>query len=372
MTDYQALDANNQAEPRRSPSPTRTGEGGRSGKIIACWRDGVKRVNHAPAILFGVFALTILMALPLGLVVRGMIAEHLGNSLAADTAAQGVNYDWWNEFMQQSSGLGSTFVPSIIGFAAPLRDLSDLADNAPMATTMAGAVTAFLLLWAFLTGGILDRYARGRTLHTSGFFAACGVFFFRFLRLGAIAFVAYALLFGYVHGWLLDAAYDRWTHDLNVERQAFFVRVLLYLVFAGLLAAVNLVVDYAKVRAVVEDRRSMVGALAASARFIARHARATVALYLLNTFMFAVILLVYRIVAPDGGWRGAAVWVAFAIGELYVLARVWAKLVFLASETSLFQTRLAHAGYASFPEPRPTDPPIVNALGAPPLAPPQP
>ncbi len=330
-------------------------------KIIDCWRDGMRRVNAAPAILFGVFLLTILMALPLGLVVRSMIKEHLGNSLATEPAS----YDWWAEFAQQSSGLGTTFVPSIIGFAAPLHNLSDLIDNVPMATTMAGAVTAFLLLWAFLTGGILDRYARGRTLHTPGFFAASGVFFFRFLRLGLIALVAYAFLFWHVHDWFFDVFYQKWTRDLNVERQAFFVRVLLYVAFAALMAAVNLVVDYAKIRAVVEDRRSMIGALAASARFVVRHSRATVALYLLNTFLFAAILFVYRFVAPGGGWHGAAVWIAFAIGELYIVARVWAKLVFLASETSLFQSRLAHAGYAAFPEPRPSEPPIVDALGAP-------
>jgi hypothetical protein len=187
-----------------------------------------------------------------------------------------------------------------------------------------------------------------------------------------MAFIAYALLFGYVHGWLLDAAYDRWTQDLNVERQAFFVRVLLYVVFGALVAAVNLIVDYAKIRAVVEDRRSMIGAVAASARFVLRHARATAALYLLNTLLFAAVLVAYRIAAPGGSWHGAAVWVAFGVGELYILARVWAKLVFLASETSLFQSRLAHAGYASFPEPRPSEPPIVNALGAPPPVPPQP
>lgn len=338
-------------------------------KIIDCWRDGARRVNHAPAILFGMFALTILMALPLGLVVRGMIAGHLGSSLAADTAADRVNYDWWNEFMQQSSGLGTTFVPSIIGFAAPLRNLSDLIDNAPMAATMAGVVAAFLLLWAFLTGGVLDRYARGRTLHTPGFFAACGVFFFRFLRLGVIAFVLYAFLFWHVHDWLFDASYDRWTRDVDVERQAFFIRVLLYVIFGALLAAVNLVMDYAKIRAVVEDRRSMIGAVAASARFVFRHTRAALALYLLNTFLFAVILLAYRFAAPGGGWHGLAIWIAFAIGELYILARVWAKLLFLASQTSLFQSRLAHAAYAAFPAPAPSDPPIVDALATPPISP---
>jgi hypothetical protein len=341
-----------------------TGRRAEAGPSVGfCWRMGVRRVNDAPAILLAVWALTLLLALPLGLVLREMIRDHLGSSLAAASAAEGVNYDWWNEFLAQAAGLGGTLVPSIIGFAAPLRNLSDLVDNLPLAGTVTSMVTVWLLLWAFLAGGILDRYARGRTVHTHGFFAACGVFFFRFLRLGAIAWLAYAFLFAYVHGWLFDDAYGRLTRDVNVERQALSIRGSLYLLFAGLLGLVNVIVDYAKVRAVVEDRRSMIGALTAGARFAVRHPRAVGGLYLLNALVFLLILLLYRAAAPGAGWSGAGIWVAFAIVQAYVVARVWAKLVFLASETVLFQTRLAHVGYTAFPERVLPDPPSVEALG---------
>jgi hypothetical protein len=332
--------------------------------VGACWREGVRRVHNAPAILFAIWCMTVLLSLPLGLVLRGLIEDHLGSSLAAETAADGVNYDWWNEFMQQSTGLGSTFVPSVIGFAAPLRNLSDLVDNAPLAATVTSMVIAWLALWAFLVGGILDRYARGRTVHTHGFFAACGVFFFRFLRLGAMAWLCYLFLFGYVHGWLFDGAYASLTRDSSVERQAFLVRAALYVLFTALLAVVNVVFDYAKVRAVVEDRRSMIGALVSAFRFVVRNPGATIGLYLLNTAVFLAILLLYSEVAPGAGWSGAGVWAAFAIVQAYIILRIWAKLAFLSSETVLFQARLAHACYAAFPERGLLDPPMVEALGA--------
>jgi hypothetical protein len=334
-----------------------------------CFRDGVRRVHSAPAILFAVWLLSLLLALPLALVLRGLIRASLGASLAAESAAIGVNYDWWNEFLQQTGGIGSSFVPSIIGFAAPLGNLSNLLDNRPLAATLASLVVVWLAMWAFIAGGIFDRYARARTTHTPAFFAACGVFFFRFLRLGAMAWLAYWLLFRFVHGLLFDAGWDRWTRNLTSEREAFWIRVALYVVFAALLAAVNLVVDYAKVRAVVEDRRSMIGALLASARFVARHPRGTVLLYLLNTAVFAAILAVYAMVAPGAGWQGAGVWLAFLGTQLYIVARIWAKLVFAASQVLLFQSRLAHAGFAAFPGPPPLEPPVVEALG-PPVSPP--
>jgi hypothetical protein len=186
-----------------------------------------------------------------------------------------------------------------------------------------------------------------------------------------MAGLVYWFLFGLVHGWLFDALYERWTRNFAVERSAFVVRLSLYVLFAALLAAVNIIVDYAKVRAVVEDRRSMIGALLGGARFVWRHPRATLGLYLLNTVVFALILLVYAQLAPGAGWRGAGVWFAFAVTQVYILARVWAKLVFAASEIALFQSRLAHAGYAAFPEHRAAEPPVIESMGPAPIPPPR-
>jgi hypothetical protein len=67
---------------------------------------------------------------------------------------------------------------------------------------------------------------------------------------------------------------------------------------ADVLVAVNAVVDYAKVRAVVEDRRSMVGALVAALRFVRRNAAAVFGLYLLDAAVFVALLIVYALVAP--------------------------------------------------------------------------
>ena len=56
----------------------------------------------------------------------------------------------------------TTFVPTIVGFGAVLDNLSGLLDNQPLATTIAGVTSAWLVLWSFLSGGIIDRYARAR------------------------------------------------------------------------------------------------------------------------------------------------------------------------------------------------------------------
>lgn len=327
----------------------------------SAWRDGVRRVNAAPMVLAGMYLLTLLLALPLSLALRGMIAAHLGDSLFADRLATGTSYDWWQEFLAQASGLGTTFVPSIIGFGAVLDNLGGLLDNLPMATTIAGATGAWLVLWSFLSGGVLDRYARMRPTRTTGFFAACGTHFWRFLRIGLLSLLAYYTLFGFVHPWLFDDFYPWATRDMTVERSAFVVRLLCYLAFGTFLIVVNLVFDYARIRTVVEDRHSAVGALVAGARFVRRHP-STLRLYLLNGAGFILLALVYALVAP-GAPSGLAIWIALALGQLYILLRHYVKLLFYASQVAYFQGSLAHAAYTAAPPVVWPESPAAESIG---------
>jgi hypothetical protein len=303
-----------------------------------------------------------LVSVPLALAMRGLLAQHLGSSLAAESAANGVNYDWMQEFGAQASGLGTTFTPTIIGFGAVLDNLSGFIDNTRRPIVIIGAAAVYIVLWIFLAGGMLDRLARDRPAHASGFFAASGGFFFRFLRLAAVQWVVYAVLFGALHPWLFDTLYPRMTHEIAVERTAFAIRAGLYLVFGAAVAAATMLFDYAKVRAVVEDRRSMVGAIGAAAGFIRRNAGGAVVLFLLNFAAVVAALAVYAVVAPGAGRAGIVMWLGLAMGQVYVLARLWVKLTFWASETALFQGRLGHAGYVARAEPTWPESPAADAI----------
>jgi len=329
---------------------------------FSAWLDGVRRVRQAPAVLVGVWIVTILVSLPLTLVLREMIAQHLGASLAGERAAAGVDSDWMQEFADQATGVGVTFKPTIIGFGAVLDNLSAFFDNTTRPLVVLSAASAYIVVWLFLAGGVIDRYARGRPTRAHGFFSACGELFFRFLRLAVVQWAVYALLFGLVHHWLFDRIFPQITRDLTVERTAFFIRAALYLVFGLLIAAVNLIFDYTKVRIVVEDRRSAVGAIAAAMRFVMRNPGATIALYAMNCAVFVLVLAGYAIVAPGGRGAGVMMWLAFAIGQMYVLARLCVKLAFWASETALFQSRFGHAGYVARPQPTWPDSPAAEAI----------
>ncbi len=182
------------------------------------WRDGWKRVLAAPAIVAGVFAMTFLLALPLAVTVRGMLASHLGSSLAAETAASG-------DQLRLVAGVhraGHRAGDHVHAERHRLRDgAGQHQRRARRARTHRAArhgARAVLVGWAFLSGGILDRYARQRPIRAHGFFAASGVYVFRFLRLAAIAGLIYWWLFAYVHPWLFDTQFDNLTRGMSMER----------------------------------------------------------------------------------------------------------------------------------------------------------
>jgi hypothetical protein len=327
--------------------------------VLSAFRDGLRRVWRAGWLVLGVWVSTLALAAPAAWLLRGLLADHLGASLMAEQAARGVNYDWWQEFLAQSTGFGQTFTPAVIGFAAVLDSLSRLADNTPLAPALLVLVGAQVLVSLFLAGGVIDRLARDRAVGAGAFFAACGTFFFRFLRLGLGAALVYWALFAVVHPWLFDVVYPAWTHDFTEERTAFAARAALYLPFSIMVMGVNVLVDYAKIRAVVEDRRSMIGAAMAGARFVARHPAKTLGLYLLDTVLFLAVTSLYALAAPGAS---AGVVLAFVIGQLYIVLRVVVRLQFAASQTALFQSRLAHAGYVATRVPRWPDSPAAEAL----------
>ena len=327
--------------------------------MLSAFIDGINRVKNAPALVAGLWLSTLLLAVPPAIVLQQMIGAHLGGSLAAEAAAEGVNYDWWNEFLAQTSGVGATFVPAIIGFAAVMKNIASVADKPQIPAVISIVVITYLTLSLFLAGGILDRLARDRALGAGAFFSACGVYFVRFIRLGIVMAVVYGVLFGPYHAWLFDTLYPALIENLTVERTAFFIRLALYAAFALPLFAANMLFDYAKVRAVVEDRRSMLGALAASWRFIARNPAATTGVYAINALVFLLVIGLYALIAPGAGADA----LAFAIGQLYIVMRVIVRLLFAASQTALFQGRLAHAGYVARPIPKWPDSPAAEAIG---------
>jgi hypothetical protein len=329
-----------------------------TGAFVAGWR----RVLSAPRLVIGVWLATTLAALPPALAVRSAIEGDLGSSLVASRVAAGVDAGWWQEFQARAQAEATTLSTVVIGAAAPIANWSRFVDAPGVPPVLVVAVAFALGVWIFLSGGAIDRLARARPVGTRAFVGTCGVFFFRFLRLTILVGAAYWLIASPFHAVLFGGVYRWLTRDLSSERVAFAWRLICYAIWLAPLVVVNVVADYAKARAVIEDRRSMLGALAAGGRFVRRHPGAVTAVYVANALVLAVAFSVYLLLAPGaqgGDWRLLAV---LGIGQAWIVMRILTRLAFMSTSAALVQRSLAHAEYTATPPPVWPDSPAAEAI----------
>jgi hypothetical protein len=294
--------------------------------------EGYRRVWYAPALLAGIATTCIVLLLPHRLSVFGTMSDDWGLRTLLERAL----WEWHGGW---ALALGGRTTPSAPGLAS---------------TTAVG-----LLLWMFLAGGILDRVARARPIRTAAFFAACGQYFMRFIRLSLLLAPAYWWLFGWLHPYLLTTVLPQWTAGMTMRRDIIAAETTVHLGFLLAVGMVTLVADYARVRAVVEDRRSMLGAIAAALRFMRRRPGRVVGLYLISALPAAAVIRLWfgASAVPDGSAAYGA-----TILTVYLVLRVWTRLAWMASEVVFFQGELAHASYTAAPLPLWPESPAAEAL----------
>lgn len=317
--------------------------------VVGAWLEGWRRAIRAPGVALAAWALTVLVTLPLAALLREDVAAHLGSSAMAEDALHGWSQDWSGEFASEARDIAATLTREVLGATVTVATLSRIAEGVSLPPWLAGTVVVYLIIWIFLSGGIVDRLARARPLGAAMFLSLCGRYFGRLLRLALGAALAYWLLFGFVHPLLFGSVFDAWTRDATNEPRSLALLAALYAVFFVLLGIVSLVIDFTRVRLVVEDRRSTLAALAAGLRFVRRRFWRTVGLYALNIAGQVVIARVWFQIAV--GADGPDV-VALLVAQLYLVARIWSRMAFLGSEAVFYQGELAHATYTAAPLPR--------------------
>jgi hypothetical protein len=317
--------------------------------VIGAFVEGWRRVLRAPAVTASLFTAALVLGLPLAVPLHSIL-EPADIGLPEGAAAG-------DDLLARVQELTRPFLHELVGFGGTLTTSGDWLARAAREPIAATPAVTYVALWLFLSGGILDRFARARPIRTAAFFAACGVYFVRFLRLSVIAAFAYYLLFLWMYPFLYVHLFDHLTQGLSLDPT--WIRVVLGIVFGLALFLVSVVMDFAKVRAVVEDRRGMLGAVAASIRFMRRRPMRVLSLYVLNVIALLLVFRLWLLAMPG---PDTSAWSALFLTLLFLLARIWARLAFMASEVVFFQGELAHREYTAAPMPIWPDAPEVEAL----------
>jgi len=301
---------------------------------------GIADVLRAPLLLVGVALITLIVALPFAGVLHSRLQASLSVQPHIDRNDTEIDPEWWMEFREQARGLEATFTPAVLGFAATLDGISNVLDGNRIPLAIVAPLLLSTVAWAFIWGGVLHRFKSGRGLGVGGFLRAGRAHFMSFLLIAVSAAIVNLILYLTVHRVLFGPVHAVLTGMTSTERDAFFVRVILYAIFFSLVALVSLIADYSRVAAVAIGGSSTSGLIRASTRFIRDRFIAVALLFVLTGAIFVVVTVAYGSLevvggAEVGGWR------AIAIGQAYVLVRLAIRLTFAASELRLFNANQA-------------------------------
>jgi hypothetical protein len=202
--------------------------------------------------------------------------------------------------------------------------------------TVGGAVFLMFLLHVFFAGGLLAVFhSEDRSFTFPKFFAGSGTYFLRFLRLAVLTLAA---LFGISEAKrrFLDPIVERAEAAQTSEWGGLLWQWWPALAVLLVVTFVVLVADYAKVRTVVEGRKSMLGAIVRSLVLILRHPRRTLGLFFLIALLEGGVLLLFTVFQrfAENVRSTAALVAALVLSQALVFSRLAFRALHFSAEVA--------------------------------------
>ncbi len=288
--------------------------------ILKSYGSGIRKASSQGKMVLVMWAFNLLFGAVVYFVGRGYFGNSLGQSALGEALKR---FD---------TGL---FLEMLIHNGAPLPMMFKLL-----------LLLAFLYYWVsiFLTGGILHvlfsaggegRNEQGRRRFAPTFFQGAGRYFGRFFRLEVYSLVLWVMFL--LFQWVLWILAGPLTSDGTNEK----MMVYTFWVWLGLNLAlvffIRMILDYARIIIVRTDTGRVWSSLWAAIGFVFRRLFGTLALYYLLLITAVVIFLVYWGVHSRVSTVSlAAVWLAFFIGQVFIISRGWLKVAFQAAQLSYY------------------------------------
>jgi hypothetical protein len=289
-------------------------------KVLQSYGSGIRQASSRGKMVLVLWAFNLLFAAVVYFVGRGYFVNALGQSALGQT------------LKQFNAGL---FLEMLTHNAAPVGMMIKVI-----------VVLAFLYYWVsvFLTGGILhillsDNASTGdepgRRRFAPAFFQGAGRYLGRFFRLEIYSLIIWVgfLLFQ----WVIWIVAGPLTSDGSNEKMISSVAWAWLAVSLVLVFFIHMILDYARIIIVRADTGRVWRSLWAAVRFVFKRFFGTLGLYYLLAITGGVIFLVYwgihsRVPTDSVG----TIWLAFIIGQAFIISRGWLKVAFQAAQLSYY------------------------------------
>ena len=135
---------------------------------------GVRAVGRAPVIILATYLLLIAAVAPAAGALMWTLTTAFDRRVLDLQPGPMVDEAWFARANDASRVVGGdSFSPAIVGLAAPLSNLADLASARYRSLPVSLTLVAWLMAWTFLLGGVLQRFAQDAAIGVGGFLRAC-------------------------------------------------------------------------------------------------------------------------------------------------------------------------------------------------------
>lgn len=299
---------------------------------IASWFSGLWRVLSSLWIVVIAYGLLLAITLPLGVILQRELPPP-SRPVAIEPGAGPVpDFDWLDEVTANQRGLLGTLTPAVIGVAAPFDNLDRFASARGIPDFAIALSAALLIGWAWLWGGVIERFAGGRRR----FFTACSRLFIPVLTLNIAGVVLAVAVYALARLVLFDLIYPMLSAGA-AESTAFAWRVLVTIALIAPMAAITLAFDYARIALIVDGPIPVPEAIRLGVATVRANLFAAVMLIVLSGLLLAGLLAVYGAFEFIPGGSVPRLGRIILLGQGFIVARVGLRLWNAAAQVALYQ-----------------------------------
>ncbi|HTY37440.1 MAG TPA: hypothetical protein VMH23_10030 [Bacteroidota bacterium] len=328
--------------------------------ILSSFKEGSRLSSRTKRMILFAWFLNLLFAMTLALPFLRQLDGYLRGTVMDEKILQQMDPAWLESYRMdmEKSEMTRAFDLTTLGYGPFFNHLEMQMEGGFIKTT-AQFLYDFFIRWqlntgplsslflmsllyicvnTFLAGGFVGMYSRSYRSSFPEFLTECSRYFGKFLRLALVALIVYYLFYALIVDWMNNSIYE-WTQSNPSETVPFTYYMVRNVVVVLLMSFLFMVFDYAKVRMVLDDRTSALGAAAAGIRFTIPHIGSTYGLYMLLTAIGIVFALLYamieRSIPQSSYWPLVFL---FMIQQVYMIARFWLKATFYSSQIALYRT----------------------------------
>lgn len=344
-------------------------------KIISSFKQGLKLTRRTKRMIFFAWFVNVVLAMMIALPAMKQIDGYLRGTVMDEKILERVDPAWVGAFRADMEK--SEYVRALdwtIYEYAPFVNHLEMQMNGVFIKTLATFLYGFFIQWeinlgptsllfflsllyvctnTFLAGGFIGIYAKEYPSTFTEFLMDGARYFGKFFRLALVALILYYLFYVFVVD-SVNSSIQSWTQNEASETVPYRYYMIRNAVVLFLVSLLSMIFDYARVRMVVDERTSSLGASIAGARFAFANFPSTYGLYFLLIVIGFILIVFYAVVEsliPQTSYWPLLL--LFLVQQFYMLFRLWLKANFYAGQTRLYQelTVGQHAASVSTTQP---------------------